>query len=189
VAGEDEQSGLGAAPNSDPASETKDPTAVPKPPRAKSRAAKADPEQLAADIERTREELAETLDAIADKVSPKRVAKRTTKKVAAAVKETAHDAAASVKDTATTAREKVTGTSKNGTDWAPDPGPDAVTAPTVVSDLPPAAATEVPSTSYVAPAVTTPTTYESAGTGFKPEYVAAGAAVALLAWLLLRKRT
>ena len=35
-----------------------------------------DPAQLAADIERTREELAETLDAIADKVSPKRVVKR-----------------------------------------------------------------------------------------------------------------
>jgi hypothetical protein len=159
-------------------------------PRKATRAKKAapDPEAIAADIERTREELAETLDAIAEKVSPKRVAKRTTKKVATAVKETAHDAAASVKDTAATAKEKVTGSGKDSTAWAPDPGPATVTAPTMA----PAAGADtasLPTTSYVAPAVTSPTTYESAGSGFKPEYVAAGAAVALLAWLLLRKRS
>lgn len=56
-----------------------------------------DPEVLAAEIERTREELAETLDAIADKVSPKRVAGRTKKKVGDAVKEGTDTAAASVK--------------------------------------------------------------------------------------------
>src|SRR3954451_23612718 len=86
----------------------KDPV-KPRAPRKKVAAAGPDPQQLAADIERTREELAETLDAIADKVSPKRVAKRTTKKVTDAVKETAHDAAEAVKDTASTAKDKVTG--------------------------------------------------------------------------------
>ena len=36
----------------------------------------SDPDAIAAEIERTREDLAETLDAIADRVSPKRVAER-----------------------------------------------------------------------------------------------------------------
>ena len=77
-----------------------------------------DPDALAADIDRTREELAETLDAIADKVSPKRVAKRTTKKVGDSVKEGAGKAeealktgaaaaVETVKDAAETVREKV----------------------------------------------------------------------------------
>lgn len=77
-----------------------------------------DLDALAADIERTREELAETLDAIADKVSPKRVAKRTTKKVGDSVKEGAGKAeealktgaaaaVETVKDAAETVREKV----------------------------------------------------------------------------------
>lgn len=60
-------------------------------------AASNDPEVLAAEIERTREELAETLDAIADKVSPKRVAGRTKQKVGDAVKEGADTAASTVK--------------------------------------------------------------------------------------------
>jgi hypothetical protein len=203
VAGKDEKGGLpsapGPAPNSDPATATKAATATPKAPRARKAAParKSDPDVIAADIERTRVELAETLDAIAEKVSPKRVAKRTTKKVAAAVKDTAHDAATTVKGTAHTAKDKVSGgSSKAKTAWAPDPGPGDVTQPTVVPDLPPAAGVEVPSlptTSYVAPAVplssaSSGTTYSSSGRAIKPEYIAAGAAVALLAYLLLRKR-
>ena len=62
-----------------------------------------DPEQLVAEIERTREELAGTLDAIAEKVSPKRAAARTGKKLAAAVSEGAE----AVKEGATTAKEAV----------------------------------------------------------------------------------
>jgi hypothetical protein len=200
VAGKDEKGGLGPSapgPNEDPATVTKDASATPKAAARKKAPAKAaNPDQLAADIERTREELAETLDAIAEKVSPKRVAKRTTKKVADAVKETAHDAADAVKETAHTAKDKVTGSSsgsslaKGGTDWAPDPGAGEVTAPTIVRDLPQAGGVEVPSlptTTYVAPAVTSPT-YTSSGSVVKPQYIAAGAAAALLAWLLVRKR-
>jgi hypothetical protein len=155
-----------------------DPAAKPKAPRKKAAAPNTDPEQLAADIERTREELAETLDAIADKVSPKRVAKRTTKKVTDAVKDTAHDAATSVRGTAASAKEKVTGgtTAMSGADRAPDPEPVRVTAPTLVPDR--------LVTPYAAPA----SSYESTGPLVKPEYIAAGAAAALLAWLLLRKR-
>jgi hypothetical protein len=193
VAGKGEQGGLtsagGPGANEDPATATKNPDAKPKGGKIVTSKA-ADPEQIAADIERTREELAETLDAIAEKVSPKRVAKRTTKKVAAAVKDTAQDAAATVKDTASTAKGKVTGTAPAKTDWAPDPGPGEVTAPTVVPDLPPAAGVEVPTlptTSYVAPAVSS-TTYSSSGPAVKPEYIAAGVVAALLGWLLVRKR-
>ena len=70
-------------------------------------AAKNTPEALAADIEATREELAETLDAIADKVSPKRVAKRTTKKVGDAVKEGAAEAGHTVQAATASATETV----------------------------------------------------------------------------------
>jgi hypothetical protein len=171
----------------------KDPVDKPKAPRKKA-APKADPEQIAADIERTREELAETLDAIAEKVSPKRVAKRTTKKVTDAVKDTAHDAAEAVKDTASSAKGKVTGGGtpvKRAVDWAPDPGGDAVTAPVAVPDLPAGERHEVTSLPTPPPPSTGVSTYPSApagASGIKKEYIAAGAAVGLVAWLILRKR-
>ena len=60
---------------------------------------------LASEIEKTREDLAETLDAIADKVSPKRVTQRTKKKVANTAKQGAHDAADTVKEKAAVAGE------------------------------------------------------------------------------------
>ena len=62
-------------------------------------------DQLVEGIERTREDLASTLDEIADKVSPKRVAKRTSQKVAASVKETAASAKESVVESASSAKE------------------------------------------------------------------------------------
>jgi hypothetical protein len=170
---------------------TKDPAATPKPAKPKAGlkgAGSKDPEQLAADIEKTREELAETLDAIAEKVSPKRVAKRTTKKVTDAVKETA-----------SSAKDKVShgGAAKPGTSWAPDPGPASVADPALqpVPELPstaPVAAPQLETTAYVPPQVTTApgsaTTYSSSGPLIKPQYVAAGVAAGLLAWFLVRKR-
>ena len=73
-----------------------------------------DPDVLAAQIERTREDLAETLDAIADKVSPKRVAHRTTESAkeavaekTALVKEKAAEATETVKEKAAEATENV----------------------------------------------------------------------------------
>ena len=85
--GTDEKGGLpsadGPSPNRDPATATKDPDAKPKAKGEPTAPRSNDPDQLAAEIEKTRDDLAETLDAIAEKVSPKRVAKRTTKKAAA----------------------------------------------------------------------------------------------------------
>lgn len=161
MAGTDEKGG--PSPKKDPAAPASA-EAKPKTPRARKAAGGVsnDPEQLAAEIERTREELAVTLDAIADKVSPKRVAKRTTKKVATAVKDTAHDAAVSVKDTAVHAKEKVTGAT-----------PAAPVA---------AAPSPAPATSYL------DTGSVPTGSGIKPKYVAAAAAAALVVWLLLRGR-
>ena len=76
--------------------------------------ASPDPDALVEDIEKTREELAETLDAIADKVSPKRVTERTKKKVkdgtaqaADTVKEVAGNAADNVKEAAGNAADAV----------------------------------------------------------------------------------
>ena len=68
-----------------------------------------DPAVLAADIERTREELAGTLAAIADRVSPKQVAKRTRQKVGASVKETAGKAEEKLKTGTAAAVETVKG--------------------------------------------------------------------------------
>jgi hypothetical protein len=77
-----------------------------------------DPEVLAQEIEQTREELAETLDAIADKVSPKKVVGRTKKAAkdgvadaVEAVKETASHAAESAKGGVAAVKEKVSGDS------------------------------------------------------------------------------
>ena len=70
--------------------------------KARKDAAAPDPDVLVDEIEKTREELAETLDAIADKVSPKRVKARTKQ----AAKDGAAEAAESVKATASEAADK-----------------------------------------------------------------------------------
>ncbi|MCY7366227.1 MAG: DUF3618 domain-containing protein [Frankiaceae bacterium] len=102
-----------------------------------------DPEQLAQDIERTREDLAETLDAIADKVSPKRVVDRTktqakadAQQAVATVKEASAHAAEVVKVKAAAAAESV----KSGVAQAKErvSGDDAVRSP-----LAPATSVEV----------------------------------------------
>ena len=139
--------------------------------KAARKAKPADPEALAADIEKTREELAETLDAIAEKVSPKRVAKRTTKKVGDSVKGTAHDAAAAVKETASSAKDKVL-----HSDDATHPLPLPVTSTATGSPV------------AAGPAAPVGPSYDRPQSLLRPEYVAAGAAAALVAWLLVRRR-
>jgi hypothetical protein len=205
VAATDDNAGTGVPPTAD--------TPAPAAPKKRaSRAAKPDPEALAAEIEKTREDLADTLDAIAEKVSPKRVAKRTTKKVTSAVKDTAHDAASAVKDTASSAKEKVSG-GRSEQSWAP-PAPKARPAAAPVEDLSPQDATHplplpsteaapVPADIVTAPAVSsTPEPAKpwyappaaavpppaSGGSLVRPEYIAVGAAAALVAWFLVRRR-
>jgi len=76
------------------------------PPRAKERdrTSSQDPDTLVAEIEATREDLAETLDAIAERVSPKRVAQRGTDRA----KEAAATAKVLVAEKAAIAKEVVT---------------------------------------------------------------------------------
>ena len=135
-----------------------------------------DPEVLADEIEKTREELAETLDAIADKVSPKRVTARTKK----AAKDGAADAVESVKETVVAAKdaakEKVTGQSAPAVPLA------AAEVPVEVAPTP---------SSATAPAYT-PTDYTStlppAAPSRAPMYAGAAAAALVAFWLLRRGR-
>lgn len=172
-------------------------------------------EELVAEIEKTREDLASTLDEIAEKVSPKRVAKRTGKKVADQVKETAASAKDVVVETAATAKEAAADTvdaARKKVGRAADPvlAPVAPAAPTSLAealaeepaavpglvpptDLPPAAAVEVPalSTAWSGP---TPVAGSlsggaPAGRGLPvPAPVLLGVALVGLALLLRRRR-
>ena len=144
-----------------------------------------DPAALAAEIEKTREDLAGTLDAIADKVSPKRVAKRTSKKVAASVKEGASAAKESVVEGAAAAKGAVRDLagkpSLTVTPWIDSPtGPDPETLP--IAGLPPVEGVVLPGLAPV-PA------YGSAGSKRTKEYVVAGALALGLLLLLLRRRS
>ena len=177
-------------------------------------AADKSPDELASDIEKTREELAETLGEIADKVSPKKVAKRTQDKVTADVKEKAHQAEDAVRTGAAAAveavKEKVDAVKDKvqGSDDAPTVGgassmklgkpvegqptrsvssaPDPVgTAPSPLSqDTVSIGATPTPASS-VTPYRSTATSSSSEKV---PVYAGAAGAVAALVLLLRRRR-
>jgi hypothetical protein len=66
-------------------------------------------QELASDIEKTREELAQTLDAIADRVSPKKVAERTKAQVRVTVKDGVAKGQVAVKAGAASAAESAKG--------------------------------------------------------------------------------
>ena len=143
-----------------------------------------DPAALAAEIEKTREDLAGTLDAIADKVSPKRVAKRTSKRVAASVKEGATAAKDSVVEGAAAAKGAVRDLAgKPSLTATPSiespPGPDPETLP--IAGLPPVEAVVLPGLAPVS-------AYGSAGSKLTKEYIVAGALALGLLMLLLRRR-
>lgn len=144
----------------------------------------SDPAVLAAEIEQTRAELAGTLDAIAEKVSPKRVAKRTKQKVADSVREGAASAKVSLVEGAAAAKEvvkdktaKVKATPPLSS--VPDLDPSADQVP--MAELPPVGAIAVPTLAPTAPALT-------AGPTVNKEYVVGGVAVVVLGLLLLLLR-
>lgn len=146
------------------------------------RATSNDPEVLAAEIERTREELAETLDAIADKVSPKRVAGRTRKKVADSVKDSADKGAATVKAGASQLKEVVQ-EKKEALTGGDDSGVEAVDPTSVV---PPAG---VGGSVAVAPGLRpVPPPARSAGPALGPPAVVGGVAALLVALFVMRRR-
>lgn len=128
--------------------------------RAGRHAGTTDPQVLADDIEKTREELAETLDAIADKVNPKKAARRTTRKVGDAAKEGVHDAAEVVKDMTSTATEAV----KEAVGTAKEKVAGTTDSTSVSSPLEPATSAEVSSAARVAgePATATLLTADAA---------------------------
>lgn len=159
------------------------------------REAASSPEALAKDIEQTREDLAETLDAIAEKVSPKRVAKRTTKKAAASVRETAKDAAAHVRGTAADAKDSVRTAAASVRPAADEAAREALES-AGQDGLTPVAAVEVPelgrpgAATAAAPLRTHPPVHtppSPSGSLLRKEYVVAGAGLLGLA-LLLRRR-
>lgn len=145
-----------------------------------------DPEALAGEIDKTREELAETLDAIADKLSPKRVTARTKRKVGEAasgavdsVKESAGHAADAVKSAAAKA--------KASSDAEPPP---VAEAPVEVAPPPGAradsAVTPVEPGGAEAPQWTTTLPPESPSR--MPVYAGAGAALVVLLLVMRRRR-
>ena len=159
-------------------------------------AAHDEAEVLAASIERTREDLAETVDAIADKVSPKRVAARTKSKVAEkveTVKEQAAQKGAQLKEKSATATAAVKDSASSAVDSAKD---SATTAGTglkdKVSTSSPAPTGVGGSTAVVDPRGATVTTGGPARIGGLPlarvEIVAAAAAAVAVVLVVLRRR-
>lgn len=178
-------------PSSDLAVAARDARSVPAPLPAAERKARAaaaehaqNPDALAADIERTREDLAMTLGAIAEKVSPKKVVARTRLQATEKVKGTTGNALAAVRASALAAKARVTSDSA-----AAKAKVIAALPAGVGGQLPPTDAVSVPdlpSPSYQAP-LTSPL-YSASVSVIRPEYVAAGVAAAVVAWLVVRRR-
>ena len=141
-----------------------------------------DPEVLAADIQRTREELAQTLDAIADKVSPKRVARRTSKRLGESVKGGAGRAEEALKTGAAAAVETVRDAAETVKEKVA-PSPDPVSSAGALADATPAP--------VVAPAgaeLPTYRPYTPPPASRLPVYAGAAAALAVLLLVLRRRR-
>lgn len=161
-----------------------------------------DPAQLAKEIERTREDLAETFDAIADKVSPKRVAHRTTESVKATVKEKAAVAkevlgekAGQAKEAAGHAREAVQEKAASArTAVQQRTGGSGEPALPVAAEPEPGVDPLLPSTAGVEVPVLAPKPVPSSGPGAYrsgpavPKEALIGGAVALLVALLVWRR-
>ena len=147
-----------------------------------SRVASPDPATLVAEIERTREGLAETLDAIADKVSPKRVVKRTTQKVTGSVKETAILAKEAVVEKAIAAKEAVGEKPAAVTAHGPVAPQEVVPAPILPGPMVP----PPPGLRALAPPLSVPA--PANGPLVRKEFVAAGLAAVLVALFVVGRR-
>ncbi len=151
-----------------------------------------DPEVLATSIEQTREDLAHTLDEIADKVSPKRVTRRATKKVA----DTAKDKAATVKEVvaekAADAKDAVLDAKDAAVDKVSElthhDEPDGVDVMSVHEPVVNGAYAPGPVLTDQPLRPTTSDPYATADAGVPKEYLAAGGAAAVVLLLLLLRR-
>ena len=147
-----------------------------------SRVASPDPATLVAEIERTREGLAETLDAIADKVSPKRVVKRTTQKVTGSVKETAILAKEAVVEKAIAAKEAVGEKAAAVKAHEPVAPQEVVPAPILPGPMVP----PPPGLRALAPPLSVPA--PANGPLVRKEFVAAGVGAVLVALFVVGRR-
>jgi hypothetical protein len=97
-----------------------------------------------------------------------------------------------VKDGAHSAKDKVSGGSRGEQSWAP--AAPAAPARTVATVEEPAlsvqetAVQDLPVVEPLRPSYSAPSTAAPAGPLVRPEYVAVGAAAALIAWWLVRRR-
>lgn len=151
-------------------------------------ASSQDPEVLARQIEDTREDLAETLDAIADRVSPKRVASRTRESLTETVKEKAAQAKELVNEKTTAAKQAVEERRQSS-------GPKASSNASSVrldADLPPVSGVEVPGLAPRTGGGTVRPASSSAGSSSPlaavPPQALAGAGAAVVGLLLLLRR-
>lgn len=142
-----------------------------------------DPQEIAAQIERTREELAETFDAIADKVSPKRVADRTKRKVADGVRDGAEKSAATVRAGAAQLKDAVVERKDALQDKVSGSGDSAEPATSGVGSPDGVGGRTAPPLHAVPAGPDYP-----AGPRLGPPAVAGAAAALLVAVLLLRRR-
>jgi Protein of unknown function (DUF3618) len=158
------------------------------------KAATGDTDALVRDIERTRAELAETIDAIADKVSPKRVAgraKESLREGAATAKERLLEAAGTAKgkvsESASTAKEVLAGAVDRSGGGSVALDQDATAPHGVVPIEPPLDGrplTLPPAGGVAVPRLSPGPLHSVPGSGrpaVPPEYVAVGVATALMA--------
>ena len=150
------------------------------------------PQELASDIEKTREELAQTLDAIADRVSPKKVAQRTSDQVRVSVKEGVAKGQVAVKAGAASAAETAKGAVEAAKEMVSGNGgsvPAAAAPPPAVAPTPGALA-DASQAPVAAPyGSEVPTSYSAAPSpSIAPLIGGVGAAVVVLLLVLRRRR-
>ena len=147
-------------------------------------------QDLASDIEKTREELAQTLDAIADRVSPKKVAQRTSDQVRVSVKEGVAKGQVAMKAGAASASETAKGAVEAAKEMVSGNGavPAAAAPPPAVAPTPGALA-DASQPPVAAPyGAEVPTYYAPAPSTSKAPLIGGVGVAVLVLFLVLRRR-
>jgi len=146
--------------------------------------------ELASDIEKTREELARTLDAIADRVSPKKVAQRTSDQVRVSVKEGVAKGQVAVKAGAASAAESAKGAVEAAKEMVSGNGavPAAAAPPPAVAPTPGALADASQPPVATPYGAEVPTYYGPAPSTSTAPLIGGVAAAVVVLLLVLRRR-